>query len=60
MKYTFETDDDLEAKQLMTAKDALYALHEILNFSVDRTNVPLEHIYAILDKHGINLEILWP
>lgn len=60
MKFTFETEDELEAKQFMAAKDALRALFRIWTSTDDNCNISLEEINNILDQSGINLAKLVP
>lgn len=61
MKYKFETDDELEAKQIIKVKDVLYALNEIINYcnNNDHHKIHLENIYEILDDKNININDLW-
>ena len=60
MKFTFETEDELEAKQFMAAKNALQALFRIWTGTDDNCNISLEEINNILDQSGINLAKLVP
>jgi len=61
MKYTFETDDDLEAKRMITAKDLCSCLHNIreLLFKTDDDKLK-DAICETIDDYGINIDELWP
>lgn len=60
MKYKYETDNELEAKQIMKYKDCIAALYEIRELFYRKDEpVTIEMITNILDENFINLEELW-
>lgn len=59
MKYTFETEDDLEAKQLMAAKDAISIIYDIQEYLI-RSDMDCKYkdeIFELITE--INLDELW-
>lgn len=59
MKYIFKTDDEIEAKQLMAAKDAISIIYDIQEYLIksDMDCKYKDEIFEILNE--INLEELW-
>lgn len=59
MKYTFETEDDLEAKQLMAAKDAISIIYDIQEYLInsDMDCKYKDEIFELINE--INLGELW-
>lgn len=58
MKYTFETNDELEAKQLLAAKDCLYILHDLKEKAYQEQEINSGYILTAIDNK-INLDDLW-
>lgn len=59
MKYTFQTDNDIEAKQLMAAKDAISIIYDIQEYLIksDMDGKYKDDIFELINE--IDLDILW-
>lgn len=59
MKYTFQTDDETEAKQLMAAKDVISTLYDIQEYLIksDMDCKYKDEIFEMIKE--IDLDILW-
>lgn len=60
MKIIFETETELEAKQLLAAKDCLSALHTITEYLIKCDDIDekiKDDLFDIINE--IDLDILW-
>lgn len=59
MKYTFQTDNEIEAKQLMAAKDAISIIYDIQEYLIrsDMDCKDKDEIFEMINE--INLDELW-
>jgi hypothetical protein len=59
MKYTFQTDNEIEAKQLMAAKDAISIIYDIREYLIksDMDCKYKDEIFEFINE--IDLDILW-
>lgn len=59
MKYTFKTENDIEAKRLMAAKDAISIIYDIQEYLI-RSDMDCKYkdeLFEIISE--INLDELW-
>lgn len=59
MKYTFQTDNETEAKQLMSAKDAISIIYDIQEylFKSGMEGKYKDELFEMINE--IDLDILW-
>ena len=60
MKYIFKTDDEIEAKQLMAAKDAISIIYDIQEYLIKSDGISekaKDDIFEMINE--IKLEELW-
>lgn len=59
MKYTFQTDNEIEAKQLMAAKDAISILYDIQEYLIksDMDCKYKDELFELITE--IDLDLLW-
>ena len=59
MKYTFQTDNEIEAKQLIAAKDAISIIYDIQEYLI-RSNMDCKYKDEIFEMiNEIDLDTLW-
>lgn len=59
MKYIFKTNDEIEAKQLMAAKDAISIIYDIQEYLIksDMDCKYKDEIFELINE--IDLDVLW-
>lgn len=59
MKYTFQTDNEIEAKQLMSAKDAISIIYDIQEYLI-KSDMDCKYKNELFEMiNEIDLDLLW-